>query len=114
MHWCSKQFRAHIAAPKGRNDFISSNIPIPPVIEMLRQNKNDDNFFHITCHIDENLKAKIKCGEFVDLETFIAKDNSTKVITDESFCFYLLALVLASFAILDPYPSIVLLSLPAM
>ena len=80
----AEQFKAQVAAPKGRTDFISSNVQVPPEIEMLRQNDNDNDFFHITCHIDENLKLKIEKGEFIDLEKLIAKDNGTKMLTKES------------------------------
>ena len=35
----------------------------------------DDKFFHLTCHIDPNLKRKIECGEFVELERLLTKDR---------------------------------------
>ena len=37
---------------------------------------SDDNFFHVTCHIDSNLKAKIQNGEFVDLEKLLPKGKN--------------------------------------
>ena len=33
----------------------------------------DDQFFHVTCHVDEALKGKIARGEFVDLEKLLLK-----------------------------------------
>ena len=48
------------------------------------QNDNDDDFFHITCHIDSGLKTKIERGEFVELEKLVTKNSSTKLLTDES------------------------------
>ena len=37
---------------------------------------SDDDFFHLTCHIDPTLKKKIENGEFVDLDKLLQKDNS--------------------------------------
>ena len=36
---------------------------------------DDDKFFHVTCHIDSNLRAKIARGEFIDLEKLVPKDK---------------------------------------
>ena len=37
---------------------------------------SDDDFFHLTCHIDPNLIAKIEKGEFVELEKLLPKDRA--------------------------------------
>ena len=34
----------------------------------------DDDFFHMTCHIDSALKSKIERGDFVDLDKLLPKD----------------------------------------
>ena len=34
---------------------------------------SDDDFFHLTCHIDQSLRAKIEKGEYVDLEKLLPK-----------------------------------------
>ena len=36
---------------------------------------SDDDFFHLTCHIDPNLFHKIEKGEFVELEKLLPKDK---------------------------------------
>ena len=36
---------------------------------------SDDDFFHLTCHIDPALKQKIEKGEFVDLDKFLPRDR---------------------------------------
>ena len=36
---------------------------------------SDDDFFHLTCHIDPNLFLKIEKGEFVELEKLLPKDK---------------------------------------
>ena len=35
----------------------------------------DDEFFHLMCHVEPNLKQKIERGEFVDLEKLLMKDK---------------------------------------
>ena len=35
----------------------------------------DDEFFHITCHVDQALMAKIQLGQFVELEKLLIKDR---------------------------------------
>ena len=35
----------------------------------------DDDFFHVSCHVDENLKTKIQRGEFVELEKLLPKNR---------------------------------------
>ena len=36
---------------------------------------SDDDFFHLTCHIDEALKLKIEKGQFVDLDRLLPKEK---------------------------------------
>ena len=38
----------------------------------------DDDFFHLTCHVDASLIAKIEKGEFVELEKLLPKDKQCK------------------------------------
>ena len=38
----------------------------------------DDEFFHLTCHIDSTLMEKIKKGQFVDLEKLLPSDRFKK------------------------------------
>ena len=37
---------------------------------------SDNDFFHLTCHIDPLLKRKIENGEYVDLDKLLPKDNT--------------------------------------
>ena len=37
---------------------------------------SDDDFFHLTCHIEPNLKKKIENTEFVDLDKLLPKDQT--------------------------------------
>ena len=40
-----------------------------------RSHENDDDFFHVTCHIDQPMREKIERGEYVDLEKLLPKDK---------------------------------------
>lgn len=65
----AEKYKAALAAPKGM-------VPIDDNIKMLRQFNIDDDFFHVTCHIDSSLKTKIQNGEFVDLERLLPREKS--------------------------------------
>ena len=39
---------------------------------------DDDDYFHLTCHVDSALKNKIEKGEFVDLEKLLPKQKNFK------------------------------------
>ena len=79
----NERFKASTELPQGGfNNLIMSNPQMAqmPQIDMvngqiLNQGITDDEFFHLTCHVDPNLKAKIEKGEFVDLETLLTKDK---------------------------------------
>ena len=64
-----EKYKAGIAAPKGM-------IPIDDNVRMLRQLDPDDDFFHVTCHIDNALQVRIQNGEFVELERLLPHDRS--------------------------------------
>ena len=102
----AERFRANIEAPTGRHitgelerlqdnnavnagvDVINQELP-NPVFSLNRDNLSypsstvDDQFFHITCHIDQAIKNKIEKGEFVELEKLLPKDP-TKRLMDET------------------------------
>ena len=45
-------------------------------VELLRRFDNDDDFFHVSCHIDPLLRAKIEHGEFIELDKLLPKPKS--------------------------------------
>ena len=48
----------------------------PPLLSSVNgQGITDDEFFHLTCHVEPNLKVKIEKGEFVELEKLLIKDR---------------------------------------
>ena len=79
-----EQFKATLAAPTGKlpyetikNKFVTETglAPIDSEIQMLRNVNNDDEFFHVTCHIDNALKAKIERGDCIELDKLLPKDR---------------------------------------
>ena len=87
----AEKFRASIEKPTGMN--ISEN----QLVDMMHTAKfhgqlsddqiahgpiamggvSDDNFFHVTSHIEPNLQMKIEDGQFVDLDKLLPKDRMT-------------------------------------
>ena len=56
----AEQFRAQIHKPKGKSGEFDWE-------RMISNLDDDDEFFHVTCHIDQSLKTKIERGEYIDL-----------------------------------------------
>ena len=71
----AEQFRASINVPQGMsvedNDFFEGDV------------KNDDEFFHIRCHVEQSLVNKISKGEFVDLDKLLPKQKYQGTVTSE-------------------------------
>ena len=54
--------------------FCAAVKPLPGTsFNYVRAEEVDDEFFHITCHVEQSLKDKIEKGEFIDLERLITK-----------------------------------------
>ena len=60
--------RAALELPKGKAE---QNLGTASTQKGL----SDDEFFHLTCHVDPNLKSKIERGEYIDLEKLLFKDR---------------------------------------
>ena len=79
----AEQFRANINEPPGTSQGHMENKIWCDLVGPTRTNHMstdfsqnldvDDRFFHVTCHIDDGLKAKIESGEYVDLEKLLLK-----------------------------------------
>ena len=69
----AERLKASLVAPQGT---CSLPIKIDHNIELLWNLDNDNNVFHVECHIDENLKFKIQKGEFVELKRLLPKERS--------------------------------------
>ena len=59
-----EQYKAMVEQPKGK---------------MTDQVISDDEFFHLTCHIDPLVRSKIETGDFVDLEKLLPKDRPDRL-----------------------------------
>ena len=76
----AEKFKATIEAPQGKSsgnsiNSLSFNQSTGPKVS----GKMDDNFFHLTCHIEEGLREKIEKGEYVELERLLSKDRSYRM-----------------------------------
>ena len=77
----AEKFKADVAAPKGKLPWDDNELEDRMIdlskhrkeIEFRRLFDNDDDFFHVNCHIDPNLKSKIERGEFIELEKLLPK-----------------------------------------
>ena len=45
--------------------------------KFLQKLDDDDEFFHVTCHISPGVQSKIAKGEFIDLEQLLPKDKGS-------------------------------------
>ena len=66
----TERFDATVEASPGKGDRIKN------VVDRQYEDEDDDEFFHLACHVDAGLKTKIQKGEFVELERLLPKKNS--------------------------------------
>ena len=67
-----EQYKAAVEQPKGKDEVLERN-------EFdNKEGITDDQFFHLTCHLEEGLKTKIEKGEFVELEKLFPRDRYGK------------------------------------
>ena len=88
----AEQFKAAVEKPKGNVPQIISQLPAGltevPQLQTFNQYfkqllDNDDNeFFHLTFHIEPSLKSKIESGQYVELERLLPRSRS-QIIADE-------------------------------
>ena len=78
----AEQFKAAVEKPQGIiSDDIFQSSEIRHILQKLMDN-DDDEFFHLTCHIELSLKQKIQRGEFVELERLLPKSRA-QVVNEE-------------------------------
>ena len=75
----AEKFKASIAQPKGNDlelcsDTLHNNVEINQLIKTLLDN-TDDEFFHLTCHVDQAIRQKIELGQFMDLDQLLPKSR---------------------------------------
>ena len=94
----AEKFNTEVARPKGMVELNETEIPVQNGhnqnrhfqgvrVTSNREVLDDDEFFHITCHVDHNLTAKIERGEFVDPDKLLIKDRFRKRSDDDRLQF---------------------------
>ena len=64
-------------APPGRQDSITE--PVNAVSHNAHLSLDVDNeFFHVTCHVDPVIQSKIQKGEYVELERLLPKNRNSR------------------------------------
>ena len=73
----AERFKATVEQPPaGRNDSLVVEKPFKMLD--IGSGVSDDDFFHLTCHIEPSLIHKIEKGEFIELEKLLPKDKIGK------------------------------------
>ena len=65
----AEQFKANLIPPKGK----SSPEVLGSTVNFI---DTDDEFFHITCHIEPNLREKIERGDYIELERLLPMEGN--------------------------------------
>ena len=65
---------------KGNNQ--SEVFNLSHFIDVLKDNQ-DDEFFHLTCHVDAAIRQKIIDGHFIELERLLPKARSQIMDEDQ-------------------------------
>ena len=84
----SEKFNASVEPPpKGRSNFFDK-------IQCDHDKQDDDEYFHLACHVDNALKQKIERGEYVELDklvprrkSFAAEDGCLEWVTKDRLTF---------------------------
>ena len=74
----AEQFKAKLQPPKGE-----SYAEFAKVFKAMYD--DDDEFFHITYHIDSGLRSKIARGDFIDLERLLSKEKCGGNVTATNY-----------------------------
>ena len=83
----AEKFKATVEKPPGR--FSDTDTDFQSSLDKLARKQigtglTDDDFFHLTCHIDPQLQSKIERGEFVELDKLLPKDKNNYGRSDDN------------------------------
>ena len=86
----AEKFKAAIAEPEGNysNDSCCNHTHLTEVRPQVGMGLSDDDFFHLTCHIDESLKEKIERGNYVDLDRLLPHNKGMFLSRGSEECKY--------------------------
>ena len=82
----AEKFKASVEAPAGTNFQINESLndnllnlqgEVSSVHQQIGLGLTDDDFFHLTCHIDPNLQLKIEKGSYVDLDKLLPNEKGS-------------------------------------
>ena len=76
----AEKFKVMVEQPKGNNFDFSE-------FKRLILMNEDDEFFHLTCHVEAALKAKIEAGEYVDLSRLLPKSRFQTISEEQCMQF---------------------------
>ena len=76
----AEQFKAAVAKPTGMSQEIEQ------IIKSIYDNQ-DDNFFHLTCHVDTSLHQHIEVGLYIDLDRLLPKNHTQLMNPDQCMQF---------------------------
>ena len=92
-----ERFKAKLTDPPGRLEVNLPQTVVQNVVQItglsgmvredildIRSGVSDDDFFHLTCHIEPSLIHKIEKGEFVELEKLLPKHGRYKGSGDDN------------------------------
>ena len=80
----AEQFKASITAPLGKSNIVETAGNFRGESSQFYPDMDrDDDFFHLTCHIEPNLHLKIEKGEFVDLDKLLPKERHPFRLDDD-------------------------------
>ena len=89
----AEQFKATIAPKPGTVMNVNTNLSLSQIIEKVKESLNnnsdsDDEFFHVTCHLEPSLKQRIEAGGYVELERLLPKTKSQILKDDKKLQFF--------------------------
>ena len=80
----AEKFKASVSAPPQGMVFNnnSDSQKLDQILDYIKQNQ-DEEFYHITSHVDAKLKQRIQKGEFIELEILIPKNRGQLLREDQ-------------------------------
>ena len=73
----AEKFKATMVEPNAGKICQSYGLNIAP--QNVGAGLSDDDFLHLTCHVEPTLMNKIEKGEFVELEKLLPKDKKMQI-----------------------------------
>ena len=69
----AEKYKAAIEIPKDKEIQISNIENSHDIPKPRAQNNDDDEFIHLTCHVEQNVVDKVETKQFVELDPFLPK-----------------------------------------